>query len=512
MSQLLGMTVEDLVATMKQRQVRIPSEMGTFIALSLCEALEGAPAALKPSEVRIADDGTVSVFAPPGHATSEEAARSVVSILGSLLVAAGTGVPRGLVGLLEHGPSSGRWDLPSLRDDLEASLVPLNRAAARRVLSRMLREAGKARPRGSSMEPSAPPPGDRSLDDQLDALLGGMEELPSVTPEPGVEVGQRRFDTEYDPNAERDLDAELDATIDELGLAVRASQRPTLDARGAPPQADADDATWADDGPARLEAPAAGPAPHGELSALADELDAPKTRFLPWILTLLAVAAATAAALALMRPDLVDTLLGRPLPPPEPSGPTDEDRSRLLREHRARFGTLRVQVSPPRAQVLMHVGQGPAVAEALPLGVAHEFVVIADGRRPARAVLPADAEWEQREDGRRYELAMQAGDEPMSAEELVLGPTRLPPNVGSPSGALGDVRVITNPPGAEVYVLVGFSPLVTVENVRTDRPVELLIYHEDHPLERRAISPGDWEQEEDGGKHASLSVVLDGAD
>jgi hypothetical protein len=146
MSELLGTTVEEVIEVMKERCVRIPSEIGAFVALEVCEALEAGPAVVKKGDVRIADDGTISVFAPPGSATSEEAARSVVSLLGSLLVAAGTGVPRVLVGLIERGPSSGRWDLSSLRDDLEASLVPLNRGAARRVLARMLREVRKPRP------------------------------------------------------------------------------------------------------------------------------------------------------------------------------------------------------------------------------------------------------------------------------------------------------------------------------------------------------------------------------
>ena len=139
MSELLGITVGELVATMKERRVRIPSEIGAFIALEVCEALEDGPAPVRSSDVRIADDGAIGVFAPPGSASSDEAARAVVAMLGSLLVAAGTGVPKVLVQLLEDGPTSGRWDLSSLRDDLEASLVPLNRAAARRVLARMLR-------------------------------------------------------------------------------------------------------------------------------------------------------------------------------------------------------------------------------------------------------------------------------------------------------------------------------------------------------------------------------------
>ena len=69
MSELLGTTIEELIATMKERRVRIPSEIGAFIALEVCEALAHGPAAVRPADVRIAEDGTIGVFAPPGSAT-----------------------------------------------------------------------------------------------------------------------------------------------------------------------------------------------------------------------------------------------------------------------------------------------------------------------------------------------------------------------------------------------------------------------------------------------------------
>ena len=515
MSELLGVTVEDLVRTAKQRGARIPSEIGAFVALEVCEALIRGPAAVRTSDVRIADDGTVGVFAPPGSATSEEAARSVLALLGALLVAAGTGVPRGLVALIENGPSSGRLDLSSLRDDLEASLVPLNRAAARRVLSRMLRDVRRPRlEEAAAPEPAAAP--EETLDAQLDALLEGQGIAPAPPPAPSA----------------AELDAELDATISELDapsaaeVAARAAGR-ALAAEplgGAP--VDPDDATLhepleppsmaprsAPPEPVRGKAEAHPPAARGrpapdDLEALGAELEARRKKggALGWILAFAAVVTATAAALALMRPDLVDAMLGRPPPPAPDPGPTPEEIARMQRERRARFGTLTIEVEPPRAQVLMYVGRGPAIASELPIGVAHEFVAIADGRRPTRAVVPSDAQWEAADGGARYELAMQAGSEPM--EVLELGPTTLPRHVGTPTGALGSVRVITNPPGAKVYVLVGFSPTVTVENVRTDEAIELLVYLEGHAVERLVVGPSDWQPTEDGVKRATVRATL----
>ena len=528
MSELLGITIADLVERMKERKVRIPSEIGAFIALEVCESLRDGPAAPSLHEVRVADDGTISVFAPPGSATSEDGAKSVVTLLGSLLVAAGTGVPRVLVGLLEEGPTSGRWDLSSLRDDLEASLVPLNRAAARRVLSRMLRDVRKPR---SNMPVEAPPPRDVSLDAQLDDLLGGDSAPPAARRSPAAIDDLDDLD---------DLDRELDATLDELSAPAsaraaapraaaparpRSERPPPKPSRPQGPRAslddvpsEPDDATIADEGlPASLSEPPRKPRPRPDPEATLDPdalADLPVARrgsALPWALAFFAIVAATAAAFALMRPDLVDALLGRPPPPEVPTGPTEEEQAAALAAHRAQFGTLSVRVLPEQSQVLLFVGRGPATADELPIGVAHEFVAIADGRTPSRMVLPYDAEWEATDDGRRYELALQTGDEEMAAADLALGPTRLQRDaLGSPSTELGQVRVITSPPGAKVYLLVGFSPDVTVENVRTQEAVELIAYHEGHPVLRHLVGPSDWSVGEDGLQVATVELTLEG--
>lgn len=506
MSELLGTTVEDLIKTMKDRRVRIPSEIGAFIALEVCEGLVEGPAAVRPADIRVAEDGSISVFAPPGSATSEDAARGVVAMLGSLLVAAGTGVPRALVGLLEAGPSSGRWDLSSLRDDLEASLVPLNRAAARRVLGRMLREARKPRSMIPSSAPSEAPPGDPTLDAQLDDLLGGDLDDPDDT------YSNARA------NADADLDAELDATL--AGLDDPPPRREEV----VPPS----DATIAEDSPSldarkvRSDAPTAPPPaaePSGppaglDLERLGAELDRPKrTSVLPWILAFVAIIAATSAAFALLRPDLIDAALGRPPAPPAPEGPTAEERAAERRAQLGRFGTLTVSATPEQSQVLMFVGRGPAQAEDLPVGMAHEFVVIADDRTPTRSFIPADAEWEVVEGGRRYELALQAGTGEMSGDDLELGDTTLPRDaLGAPGVELGTARIITNPPGAKVYLLIGFSPSVTVENVQTREVIELLVYHEGHPVRTVLVSPSDWVENEDGTKRAEIQTTLEGAE
>jgi hypothetical protein len=534
-SEPFGTSVEELVSSIKQRGTRMPSDIGAFIALETVEAIVSEPASVSAKDVRIREDGMIGVAAAE-RASDEEAARSVVELLRALMDASGASAPKAIRRLLDEGPSSSSWDLPSLKDDLEASLVPLNRAAARRVLSRMLREAKRAPPARPSVEKREPA---KAEPVRAEAKAERREpakpaEKPAAQPANDEQTIQTGGDA--DATIDSQLDDFLDASEKPHAAALDSELDALLDAppakRSTPPKAEPRAAMRPPAGGAHDEEStvreAAAPAPAEETPAiplrkvpsdrpterppkragpaedLGDQLDSPerKTSVLPWALAFVAIVAATAAAGALMRPDLVDSLLGRPAPPPPDAGPSPEE---IARERRARFGTLTVHATPERAQVLLYVGRGPAVAEDLPVGVAHEFVAIADGQAPTRAIVPADTEWESTPDGPRYELAMQAGSEPM--EELDLGPSGLPRDVGSPSG-LGQVRVVTNPPGAKVYVLVGFAPDVVVENVPADEALELLVYARGHVVERVVVGPSDWHVSEDGTKRAEVTVDL----
>ena len=180
----------------------------------------------------------------------------------------------------------------------------------------------------------------------------------------------------------------------------------------------------------------------------------------------------------------------------------------MLAEHRARFGALNVTSEPPEAQVLMFVGRGPAVAHDLSPGAAYELVAIADGRGASRAVVPADAVWETTPEGPRYELAIQTSDEAIAFADLELGATHLPHELGAPTADIGTVRAVTSPPGARVYLLVGFTPDVHVENAHTDEATELVVYHEDYEIERVLVGPSDWRESGDGGRVADIAVTL----
>ncbi len=256
----------------------------------------------------------------------------------------------------------------------------------------------------------------------------------------------------------------------------------------------------------------------GRLSELDtfDDVSAPRQGRWGLSIALLVVLAGLAfGAVVVFRPDVLDRLTGEVVEPDpeaelaEARAAQEELRRQAEAELRARHGDLRVRTDSNHAQIFLFVGRGPAVAENLPVGVAHEFVAIADGKEPTRAVVPADAQWAPLDDGTlQYELAMQTGERAMSFDELDLGGSRLERGaMGTPTGSLGRVRVVTTPPGAKVYVLIGFGN-AEVSDLPTEEPQELIVFEEGRGIRRVFVGPSDW-REGSEGKVAEVQVNLE---
>ncbi len=496
----MSLSIEQLLSALARKGIPLPFEMGAFVLLEateqvlVLEATSDAPSLplVAAAEVELSDEGEVSIGATPPAATEQDACHALVSLLGDLLVRSAPGVPPMLLELVEQGPSDGQWTLLRLRDDLEATLVPLNRGAMRRVLARLLREV--RRDTGRTAAASVSTPDSDALDDELDAVLG--------TPSPS-----RRLRPREDITAEVDLDelrpdrsADPPARAPERTPATRPARKARP--RATPPRA----ALAAPRVPRELTAEAARPG-HGGVAML-DELEHAMSRGGAGVgarlgLGLALLAGVLIAAYVMLGRDGARSLLGLRGPAPTSSAAAPKPEHKPM----PRVGELRVQSTPERAQVLMLIGAGPAVAPKLPLGVAYEFVAVAPGHAPSRAVVPADAQWQHEGGEPRYELALQLGDASPHHGEWELGPTRLPQEMGSPEAQLGSVRVITSPPGAKVYQLIGFTPDVRVENQPIDAPVELLVYLDGYGVAKLSASAADYKPE---GDHlvASLSATL----
>jgi hypothetical protein len=157
--------VGQLVEELEQRGDRLPFEIGAFVALEACEGLLQESVKLDADDVRVTLEGSVVVSGEAERAEPDAAARSLVSVLARLLVAAGPGVPPYLLQLVEESSGQNPRDLRHLHDAIEASLIPINRGASRRVLARLVRESDRP------PAPEVPQVSPQELDAELDELL-----------------------------------------------------------------------------------------------------------------------------------------------------------------------------------------------------------------------------------------------------------------------------------------------------------------------------------------------------
>ncbi len=508
MSAAGGVTAEELVRSLRRRQAALPSEIGTFVVFEACEAmLSHAPMAATLGSLIVSDEGTVSL--PSAERTDQEgAARSLHSLLTSLLVVAGPAPTPALMRLAEEGPLDGRWTLDQMRDDLEAALVPLNRTASRRVLARLVRETGRSdRPSGRAQ----PRITFNELDQELSSLLGVEHEPTRESPEEIAQARSRATEARYraprqhHDDTVREAVENLEQSHDDVSFvdaraARRHDDKTVVDAVNAVHAAHTVD----------IYPPPQGRPFASQLRGLESISERPeRTMRAPrgtsslggFALMLLAVG--LAAAILVLRPDLLQRLRG------EGAAPTAKP-SALSTVQTPRGGDLIVRVSNERAQILRLVGHGPVTVKHLPVGVAHEFVAIADGAEPTRVLVPADAEWEQSPEGRRYEVAMQAGSALKPGTPLDLGDTLLPQTVGSARGDLGSVRIVTTPRGAKVYQLIGFAPEARVQDLTLDKSEELLIWKRGHEPVASIIEPSDFlaQPEQGANKLAQREITL----
>lgn len=464
-------SAEELLRTLQLRGIQLPSEIAAFITLEVCEGLIARPAAITTRELRINENGGVLFPEAPRAVSEQMAVDSLLGLLSDLLVCAGPAVPHMMVSLVEPGGQAAQGhgrSLAALASELAACLVPLNRGATRRVMARLVREARK--PGAGSVAPSAMQPSAAELDAQLDSLLSAP---PSITA-PVLELSRLREPSVIVQPQDLHEPARSLAPVQQLSVR-RPRERPRFE------------------------------------RDLLVEAQTTRANVGVWIF-----GCSTLAAIGLLclyftfgQKDAASAL-GR-IPQPTAAAAVADPSAKPTSDRR--YGDLIVQVAPARVQVLLLIGVGPAVATDLPLGVTHEFVALAESYAPARALVPADATWDETEPGGkgsrqpRYELAIQASPLRDGAPTRTLGPSLMPRDVGAPSGRLGSVRVVTSPRGAAVYQLIGFAPEARVENLELDRTYEVLVYLEGRQPVSQRVKP-DAFVERDGKRIARLDFDL----
>ena len=482
MSDATGTPLSELLVQWRARNVRVPAEVGAFVVLEVSEALLGGPAVLGASEVRVAEDGTVTLPASRIPASPEDAARAITALLGSVLVAAGTVAPPALVRVAEAAPPTGASCLEQLRDDLEAALVPLNRQAARRVLARLVREARREPARATEFTSPA---------EQLDRELG-----PLVAPRTGP--GQDAATDPIDALLADTADAQATLFEGAPSMLLPAAEEPATIAMSSPGSLEAPEEVPRDDAP-RSPSERAAPAIRrdAERAAEPSARHAERAGFgepparggtLGYVAAFVLVALVSGAALLVMRPDLLARLGG------EAAGPE------ATGAENGRVGTLTISTRTPDAEVLRFVGRAPVTLPGLSPTSPSEVVAVLEGHAPARGVIGGDA-------GGADAIELTLAPLSAGADPFALGASLLARPTAAPGGD-GSARVETDPPGAKVYVVVGRAPDVRLDGLPTDEVIEVLVAAEGFDTERLLVAPSDWTEGEEGGLRAGLTATL----
>lgn len=169
-----SITLEDVFAVVGAKRVPLAAELAGYLALEIADGTDAGSGEVDPKTVFISEEGSVALVRPKRSVVIGDAEASVRFLLTRLLDAGGSSTPA-LGQAARRKPGNG---LPALVEELEAALIPVNRAAGRRALARLAREvkrvtqgvgrnasvvpvpAAKARPAPPAPTPPASPPPD----------------------------------------------------------------------------------------------------------------------------------------------------------------------------------------------------------------------------------------------------------------------------------------------------------------------------------------------------------------
>jgi hypothetical protein len=135
-----SITLAELLPIAAARRVALAPELAGYLVLEIAEGGATAGSGLDAKNVFIGEEGTVGIVQPKGDlalagSNLEQALRNVLL---ELLEASGAQTP-GLLAVAKRSSAGG--DIAGLISQLESALIPVNRAAGRRALARLVREA-----------------------------------------------------------------------------------------------------------------------------------------------------------------------------------------------------------------------------------------------------------------------------------------------------------------------------------------------------------------------------------
>ncbi len=129
-----SVTLEEIFAVVSQKRAPLAPELAGYLVLELAEGA-GAAGEIDPRYVYVSEEGSVALVRGPNEASGDPEA-SLRRLLAKLLETAGAQTPA----LASVARRKGGAGVAVLVEELEASLIPVNRSAGKRALARLARE------------------------------------------------------------------------------------------------------------------------------------------------------------------------------------------------------------------------------------------------------------------------------------------------------------------------------------------------------------------------------------
>ena len=131
-----SVTLDELLNVVISKRVPLAPELAGYLVLEIAEHADPNGGDVDSQSVYVGEEGTVALVKPKRERPRGDAETSVRAILAKLIEASGSQTPA-LTAASKRPTGPG---LRSLADELEAALIPVNRAAGRRALARLARE------------------------------------------------------------------------------------------------------------------------------------------------------------------------------------------------------------------------------------------------------------------------------------------------------------------------------------------------------------------------------------
>jgi hypothetical protein len=131
-----SVTLDEVFAVVVAKRVPLAPELAGYLVLEIAEHADPDGGDVDPKSVFVGEEGTVALVKPRRESATGDAETSIRTALARLLDASGSQTPA--LSAASRRKSGG--GLPSLAEELEAALIPVNRAAGRRALARLARE------------------------------------------------------------------------------------------------------------------------------------------------------------------------------------------------------------------------------------------------------------------------------------------------------------------------------------------------------------------------------------